>query len=400
MKVETFTGAILHKMSGIGKCQAQFMSHIMALFLSIRGRLTYLNLGRYGSYCEQSYRINYEKAFDFKGFNAELISQYCGQERIWIFDPSYMSKSGKHTPGVGYFWSGCASAMKWGIELSALAIGDVENHTAMHYHATQTHKVKGEESLLSYYANLVVEQASGLQKMSKIVCVDAFFAKNSFVEPLHNAGFTVITRLQKNVYLRYPYTGEQRAGKGRPKAFDGKIDLKNVSTTHFRLIEENAEKRVYEGFAHVRCLKKWGKLVIVQYLRDDGTIKNTCAYFATDKEIPGTKVYEYYRMRYQIEFLFRDAKGHLGLEHSQSRSENAIHFHVNTALTTLNVAKAMHFLNKPKEQRNAFSIADIKTQYVNELILDRLISIYGKDPNVEKNNPLIRQLYQLGRIAA
>ena len=45
-------------------------------------------------------------------------------------------------------------------------------------------------------------------------------------------------------------------------------------------------------------------------------------------------------------------------------------------------------------------MADIKTQYVNELLLDRLISIYGKDPSIEKNNPAIRDLYLLGHIAA
>lgn len=33
-------------------------------FLSIRGNLNYLNLARHGDYCEQSYRINYEKDFD------------------------------------------------------------------------------------------------------------------------------------------------------------------------------------------------------------------------------------------------------------------------------------------------------------------------------------------------
>jgi hypothetical protein len=45
-------------------------------------------------------------------------------------------------------------------------------------------------------------------------------------------------------------------------------------------------------------------------------------------------------------------------------------------------------------------MTDIKTQYINELVLDKLISIYGKDPSVEKNNPKIRELYALGRIAA
>ena len=75
-------------------------------------------------------------------------------------------------------------------------------------------------------------------------------------------------------------------------------------------------------------------------------------------------------------------------------------FHFNTSLTTLNIAKALHWFSIEKEQRPPFSMADIKTQYVNELILDRLISIYGKDPSIEKNKPEIRELYQLGRIAA
>lgn len=44
----------------------------------------------------------------------------------------------------------------------------------------------------------------------------------------------------------------------------------------------------------------------------------------------------------------------------------------------------MHHLDDPKEQRNLSSIAGIKTQYVNELLLDRLIAVYGKYPNIEK----------------
>lgn len=400
MKVETFVGAILSKMSDITKCQFKFIPHVVRLFLSIRGRLTYLNLERHGDYCEQSFRINYEKTFDFKSYNTSLIQTYCGDELIWLFDPSYLAKSGKHTPGTGYFWSGCAGAMKWGLELSALAIGDIDNHTAMHYHVTQTQAIKGEESLRMYYAKLLIEQAEELQKLSKILAVDAFFSKKPFVDSICAAGFTIVTRLQNNIHLRYAYTGEKRAGRGRPQEYDGKIDPKNVSLDHFTLVKSDETARIYEGIAHVRCLKRWGKIVIVHYLKEDGTVRNVSIYYCSDKEMAGLKVYQYYRLRYQIEFLFRDAKGHLGLEHSQSRQEKAIDFHCNMALTTLNTAKAMHWFDKPKAERPPFSMADIKTQYVNEQLLDRLIIIYGKDPSVEINNPEIKKLYQLGRIAA
>ena len=36
------------------------------------------------------------------------------------FDPSYIYKTGKHTPGLGYFWSGCASKTKWGLEIGGV----------------------------------------------------------------------------------------------------------------------------------------------------------------------------------------------------------------------------------------------------------------------------------------
>jgi hypothetical protein len=403
MKVETFVGAILSKMSGITKCQFKFIPHVMRLFLSMRVRRTYLNLERYGDYCEQSFRLNYEKDFDFKTYNTALIRRYCGDELVWLFDPSYVAKSGKHTPGVGYFWSGSAGAMKWGLELSALAIGDIDNHTAMHYNATQTQAIKGEQSLLTYYANLLIGQAEDLQKLSKFLAVDAFFAKKPFIDSICAAGFTVVTRLQNNIYLRYAYkaaTDDKAKKRGRPQEYDGKIDAKNVSLDHFTLVKSDEDARIYEGIAHVRCLKKWGKIVIVHYLKEDGTVRNVSIYYCSDKKIGGLKAYQYYCLRYQIEFLFRDGKSHLGLEDSQSRQQNAIDFHCNMALTTLNTAKAMHWFDKPKDERPPFSMADIKTQYVNELLLDRLIIIYGKDPFVEKNNPKIKELYQLGRIAA
>lgn len=402
MKVDTFTAAILRKISGIGKVQMKFILHIVHLYLGMRGRKNYLMMSRYGCYNELTYRRNFEKDFDFKALNIELIKASCGAELIWIFDPSYISKSGKHTPGVGYFWSGCADCPKWGLELSSLAIADIENHTAMHYHATRTQFAKAEQSLRSHYAKIICDQAEELQKTSKTMAFDAFFSKKPFVDSICGAGFTLISRLQCNAYLRYAYKkpiNAPKQGRGRPKVYGDKIDLKNVSLDHCKIIKSNEAEMVYECVAHVRSLKRWCKIVIVNTLKE-GKVYKAFVYFSTDKEMGGLQVLHYYRIRYQIEFLFRDSKGFLGLEDSQSRQEKALDFHFNLSLSTLNIAKALHWLCVPKEKRGTFSMADIKTQYVNELVLDRLMTIYGKDPSIEKNNPEIKKLYQLGRIAA
>ncbi len=399
MKVETFTAAILQKMSGIGKRQLNFMVHIVHLFLSMRGRKNYQMMARYGTNCEQYYRQNFAKNFDFKSLNAKIISDYCGKKLVWIFDPSYISKSGKRTPGTGYFWSGCAGCAKWGMELSSLAVADIDNHTAMHYHATQTQFVKGEETLRTYYAKLICDQAEALQKISKVISFDAFFSKNAFVDSICTAGFTLISRMASNTYMRYAYMGPQKGGRGRKKEYGDKIDPKNVSTENFKIIKSDDEEVVYEGLAHIRSLKRWCKVVIVNTIKE-GKVNRAFIYFSTDRDMAGEQVLQYYRLRYQIEFLFRDAKGFVGLEDTQSRQKKALDFHFNISLSTLNIAKALHWLSIPKEQRGTFSMADIKTQYINELVLDKLIAIYGKDPLLEKNNPEIAKLYRMGRIAA
>jgi hypothetical protein len=50
---------------------------------------------------------------------------------------------------------------------------------------------------------------------------------------------------------------------------------------------------------------------------------------STDLEQPAEQVAEYYRLRYQLEFVIRDAKQHAGLTHCQARSQEKIDFHLN-----------------------------------------------------------------------
>ena len=101
--------SMIDKLPNINQWRRTFLLEILILFLSIRGRINFLQLARYGKYKEQRYRQQFEKRFDFLSFNKELtLSQGSGRYAI-AFDPSYVAKSGKETPGVGWYWSGCAS---------------------------------------------------------------------------------------------------------------------------------------------------------------------------------------------------------------------------------------------------------------------------------------------------
>lgn len=401
-KIEILAEQILVKLPKVSAWQRRFMLHLFRLWLGLRGRYNFLNLARQGDYCEYTYRKHFQKGFDFLTFNLQLMDQSLSQDRIIAFDPSYVCKSGKHTPGVGYFHSGCAGGRRWGLEFSGIAAVDLEDKTALHLEAIQTVEKAEEETLLDYYASILELRAAQLLQVSNYVVADAYFSRDPFVSQVTDAGFDLITRLRRDVRLRYFYQGAQ-SGRGRPKTFDGPVDPRNLRMDVFQMCDqaEDGTWINYEAIVQVQAWKRAAK-VVIQHLIDPQTGKITGyrIYVATDVELPGKKLVHAYRCRYQQEFLFRDSKQHAGLEQGQARSWQKIHFQLNTSMTVVSLAKAAHHLDLPAEQRGPFSMADIKTRYANENMALRIFSMCGICPNMQKIREAWPKILNFARRAA
>ncbi len=400
MSVRTLTAQILNKMSNIGKWQVKFLTIIFELQLQLRGRHNFLNMSRYGQWNESTYRQNYGRDFDFKEFNMILTDMFCSDERTVAFDPSYISKSGKYTPGAGYFWSGCAGHNKWGLEIGGFATIDIINNTAMHLIADQTLSFKEHGTLLNYYGALVCYHAPSIRQISKYVVVDAFFSRFPFINKVCNSGLEVITRLRDDADLLYPYLGPHPKRKGAKTKYAGKLDPRKLDPSYWSCCIEEEDFRIYEATLYSKALKRNIRVALMHCYDEQGNIKNHKIYCSTDLTLCGSDIYIYYKTRYQIEFLYRDSKQFTGLEHGQSRSESKLHFQFNTALTTVSLAKALYHLNQPIEQRLPFSMADIKTQYFNELMLDLFFQECGIDPHNQKIIPIREKLLTFGKIRA
>ena len=400
MNVKTLTATILGNLPEIGKWQGDFLQENFDLQCRIRGRHNFLNMCRYSNFNEATFHNNYKKHFDFFTFNRILSETYGSTECINAFDPSYISKSGKCTPGTGYFWSGCAGHNKWGLEIGGFASVDIINNVAMHLVAHQTLNQEEYPNLLVYYASLVCFEVENLLRVSKYLAVDAYFSRFPFVKEVCAAGLEIISRLRDDADLLYPYVGAHPKRRGAKTKYLGKFDPRDLNEAYFSCCIEEEDYRIYEATLYSKSLKRQIRVAVKHTYKEDGSVKSHKIFFSTDLTLSGVDIYLYYKGRYQIEFLYRDAKQFVGLEHCQSKSETKLHFHFNTALTTVSLVKALYHLSQPIEQRNPFSMADIKTQYFNELMFDLIIDQCGICPHQPKIIQLKEKVLSFGKIRA
>ena len=88
MESQTLVSAILGKMSNVSKWQRQFIIHLIPLFMSIKGRINFRQMSRYGYFSDTTYRSNFDKSFDFGQFNGEHIKQKGIGHYVILFDGS------------------------------------------------------------------------------------------------------------------------------------------------------------------------------------------------------------------------------------------------------------------------------------------------------------------------
>ena len=382
------------------------MISIFVLYLSMRGRYTFLGMGRYGEYCEKSLRLHFEESFDFFKFNTRACESVCSTDCVIVFDPGFIPKSGKHTANKGKFYSGTAGKALPGLEIGGLGPADLENNTAFSLGAVptpdKTRLAAQNSDLVSHYVQIFIGRKEELTKLSSYLVVDGWFAKVNFVSPiLEKTGLHAICKFRKDAQLQYLFDGPKTGKKGRPKKYDGRVGPKDIDKNHLTFCHEDEEVLIHQGTVWSVSLKRKVKLVHVVFKDDDGGLtKRFALYFSTDTNLDGLRIYRMYKVRFQIEFVFRDAKQYTGLSQCQARSENKLHFHFNASLSAVNIAKATRHLSQPKEQRKPFSLADIKTENFNELMLDLFLSKFHINRNLEINKKAVKHIRKYGLIAA
>lgn len=396
----TITDTLNKCSSPLHKWRRNFVIEVLLLFMSIPGRVCFLQLARYSRFGEQRFRQQFEKKFDFMEFNSHLIKDNMIGRRAIAIDPSYISKSGKKTPYMGSFWSGCAQSIKRGLEIMGIAAIDIDSHIALHLEAVQSPPTKTLtqmiKSLLDWYLYVIESRRDRLLEISNIIVANAYFSKFPFVQGVMDLGFHLVSRLQNNADLKYIYKGEPKGGRGRPKKYDGKIDLKNLDYRHFDVLNYKGNQ-CYYAVVHSVSLKRSILIVIEKITEGSKSIQRII--FSTDIDADPVAVLDTYHARFLIEFQFRDSKQAAGLTHCQARSLNKLHSHFNYSLTAVNIAKVIHWKNTDSYEK-PFSVTDTKLLLHNHIMIQAFIDKFGINPRLKKNHKHIKELLLYGTKAA
>jgi hypothetical protein len=118
--------------------------------------------------------------------------------------------------------------------------------------------------------------------------------------------------------------------------------------------------------------------------------------FSTDLDLSAAQIVDFYSLRFQIEFNFRDAKQYWGLEDFMNITPTAVSNAVNRAFLMVNLSMAL--LKPYREQDPDFSVLDLKAQFRARRYLSETIKMLPELPDPDLISRIWQRLSRFGGI--
>jgi DDE superfamily endonuclease len=381
------------------KPQQKFLAHLLGLLLMLPGQATFWNLSRYSSYHERTFSRWYARDFDFVSLNKAAITRGIPpeHEQALVVDASFVPKSGKKTYGLDRFWNGSHSRTEKGLEISALAWLDITDNCAYCLSVEQTPPTDKTTDTEATRIDVYLDQLARVVSEHHLshlryVITDGYYSKQKFLGGVRALGLDQIGKLRIDANLRYLYQGPKRPGPGRPTTYDGKVNWDDLS--RFEKVEPDDDDIVlyHQALNHVQFQCNLLVVLVV-----DTKHNRRAVLFSTDLSLDALTLYRYYKARFQIEFLFRDAKQFTGLTDCQARSQAQLNFHFNASLSAVTLAK-LDARQQNGDAASVFSMASLKRRAFNQHLIERISQYLAKGHSLEKSSPDYEELCNYGTI--
>ena len=118
--------------------------------------------------------------------------------------------------------------------------------------------------------------------------------------------------------------------------------------------------------------------------------------FSSDLALHYDQLIDYYRLRFQIEFNFRDAKQYWGLEDFMTVNQTPVYNSANLAMFMVNVSQAL--MRPLRPQWSELSVTDLKAWFRSRQYVIATLKLLPEMPEPIFIEQAIAQVAELGRV--
>jgi hypothetical protein len=228
---------------------------------------------------------------------------------------------------------------------------------------------------------------------------DGAFGNNDAVQMVRQIGLHLISKLRHDSALYLPYHGPY-SGRGPRKKYGDKINYQDIPEIYLKESSTDKDQHIETKIYQMQVWhKKFSDLLNVVIIVKTNLKTNKVAHvvlFSSDLDLPYELVIDYYRLRFQIEFNFRDAKQHWGLEDFMVVNETPVYNSANLAMFMVNVSQAL--MRPMRVQWPELSVNDLKTWFRSRKYVVETLKLLPEMPEANFIDQAIAQVAQLGRI--
>ncbi len=194
----------------------------------------------------------------------------------------------------------------------------------------------------------------------KYLALDGHFGHHQAVLMARENDLHLISKMRKDAALYEKYEGEY-GGRGAKKKYGTRLRFDLMPLKYLKKSERVGEiiTNYYQGvFLH----KDFGQainVVIIKKLNLKTQKAGHAILFSSDAELGWEKLIDYYSLRFQIEFNFRDAKQHFGLEDFMTTTAKGVENAANLAFLMVNVSAKL----LKNSDGKCVGVLDLKTQF-------------------------------------
>jgi DDE superfamily endonuclease len=415
----------------------QFSRIVFALF-AMTGRVTMLGVSRWagtgGSY--RTIQRWFYTTIPWTQVLVRFFRQHLFQANatyILAGDEVVVTKAGKHTFGLDRFFSGLLQKVVPGLAFFALSLINTAEQTSSPIAVEQVIRskrapvpppaldspnpvVKGKPgrprgSKNKNKANVTLTpELQQIQAMIQAlllkvagwlsvtyIALDGHFGNNNALQMVRQCNLHLISKLRSDSALYFPYTGPQ-AKRGTRRKYGDRVDYRDIQAQYLKqtTVADGIETRIYQAtFLHPEFAQSLNVVIIVK------TNLHTQAWahvilFSSDLTLASDKLVAYYRLRFQIEFNFRDAKQYWGLEDFMNITETAVTNAANLSFFMVNLADCSRRQICPDE--SMFSVLDLKAYCRGYKYVTETIKMLREKPDPILISEVFRQVACLGSI--